>query len=242
MTSTPANRTAPDQLGVLSHYEAAVWYPGDDVVTRKAGTGGRQRRPAGSGRDARVPRLPQRGRPGALHRRPGRNQYTGNVGNQLYDPKGEIACNPLPAGTDPRRCLLLRGSGDGVNDVLAVLVRRLHRRARRRPRRERQTPSACSASTTRSLVSTWGSTARRARTTRTTPSPTSRRAGSCRPTSSSSSRAGRRRGGTSPADRSRRIPGDQYVYSQISDVTYKRLTRTITVPAGGGDDVLLDVL
>ena len=27
--------------------------------------------------------------------------------------------------------------------------------------------------------------------------------------------------------------GDQYVYSQIADVTYKRLTRTITVPAGG---------
>ena len=27
--------------------------------------------------------------------------------------------------------------------------------------------------------------------------------------------------------------GDQYVYSQIADVTYKRLTRTISVPAGG---------
>ena len=45
-------------------------------------------------------------------------QYTGNVGDQLYDPKGEIACNPLPAGVDERRCLLLRGSGDGTNDVL----------------------------------------------------------------------------------------------------------------------------
>ena len=28
--------------------------------------------------------------------------------------------------------------------------------------------------------------------------------------------------------------GDQYVYSQIADVSYKRLTRTIAVPAGGG--------
>ncbi len=27
--------------------------------------------------------------------------------------------------------------------------------------------------------------------------------------------------------------GNQYVYSQIADITYKRLTRTITVPAGG---------
>ena len=40
---------------------------------------------------------------------------------QLYDPKGEIACNPPPAGTDPRRCLPLFGSffgGDATNDVL----------------------------------------------------------------------------------------------------------------------------
>jgi hypothetical protein len=29
--------------------------------------------------------------------------------------------------------------------------------------------------------------------------------------------------------------GDQYVYSQIGDVTYKRLTREIAVPAGGGN-------
>ena len=29
--------------------------------------------------------------------------------------------------------------------------------------------------------------------------------------------------------------GDQYVYSQIADVTYKRLTREIAVPAGGGE-------
>ena len=29
--------------------------------------------------------------------------------------------------------------------------------------------------------------------------------------------------------------GDQYVYSQISDLAYKRLTREIAVPAGGGN-------
>ncbi len=28
--------------------------------------------------------------------------------------------------------------------------------------------------------------------------------------------------------------GSWYVYSQIGDISYKRLTRTITVPAGGG--------
>ena len=30
-------RTAPDHLGVLSHYDAVVWYTGDDIVTRPAG-------------------------------------------------------------------------------------------------------------------------------------------------------------------------------------------------------------
>ena len=29
--------------------------------------------------------------------------------------------------------------------------------------------------------------------------------------------------------------GSRYVYSQIADVSYKRLTREIAVPAGGGD-------
>ena len=32
-----------------------------------------------------------------------------DLGTQLYDPKGEIACNPLPAGWI-RRCLSLAGS------------------------------------------------------------------------------------------------------------------------------------
>ena len=32
-------RTAPDHMGVLSHYDAVVWYTGDDVVTRRAGWG-----------------------------------------------------------------------------------------------------------------------------------------------------------------------------------------------------------
>ncbi len=31
------------------------------------------------------------------------------------------------------------------------------------------------------------------------------------------------------------VAGDQFLYSQIADATYKRLTRTITVPAGGAD-------
>jgi hypothetical protein len=113
------NRTAPDALGVLSHYDAAVWYPGDDIVTRKAGQG-----PGNADRLALDEMLEFR----AYLNEGGRVLYTGDragdqysgasVGSQAYDPKGEIACNPLPAGTDQRRCLSLLGSGDNVNDVL----------------------------------------------------------------------------------------------------------------------------
>ena len=34
-------RTAPDSLGVLGHYDAVVWYTGDDLVTREPVAGGR---------------------------------------------------------------------------------------------------------------------------------------------------------------------------------------------------------
>ena len=60
-------RTAPDNLGVLSHYDAVVWYTGDDVVTREPGWGPGQRVAAGDAGAARGARLRQRGRARALH-------------------------------------------------------------------------------------------------------------------------------------------------------------------------------
>ena len=113
-------RTAPDALGVLSHYDAAIWYTGDDVVTRTAGRG--------AGNVDRLA-LDEMYEFRAFMNEGGKVMYTGDqagaqytgsppVGTQIYDPQGEIACNPLPAGIDTRRCLPLRGSGDGTNDVL----------------------------------------------------------------------------------------------------------------------------
>ena len=42
-TSTPAAARRPTHLGVLSHYNAVIWYTGDDVVTREPGWGAGQR-------------------------------------------------------------------------------------------------------------------------------------------------------------------------------------------------------
>ena len=107
---------------MLSHYDAVIWYTGDDVVTRPVGQGA-----GNADRLAMDEILEFR----AYMNEGGRVVYTGAwagqqfvragaVGQQFYDPKGVGPCNPRPAGFDPRRCLALAGSpnSDGINDVL----------------------------------------------------------------------------------------------------------------------------
>ena len=226
-------RTAPDALGVLSHYDAAVWYTGDDVVTRAAGRG--------AGNADRLA-LDQMLEFRAYMNEGGKvlhtgdwagEQYTANVGNQFYDPQGEIACNPLPDGIDSRRCLLLRGSGDGTNDVLqywfgAYLAIQgdghddagdVYDVAGIADPFEGATwamngpESADNQDATSSFISTSG----------------------VLPVddfpqfeSWPSARWDKPGGPFDPHT------GDQYAYSQLADVSYKRLTRTVDVPAGGG--------
>jgi hypothetical protein len=117
-----AGRVAPDALGVLSHYDAVVWETGDDLVTRTAGrAGGNADRLALDELLEFRSYLNEGGRVLFAGDSAGQQYTNAAVGNQLYDPKGEIACNPLPPGTDERRCLPLWGSfggGDTTNDVL----------------------------------------------------------------------------------------------------------------------------
>ena len=227
-------RTAPDALGVLSHYDAAIWYTGDDAVTRTAGRG--------AGNVDRLA-LDEMYEFRAFMNEGGKVMYTGDqagmqysgatVGTQLYDPQGEIACNPLPAGIDTRRCLRLRGSGDNVNDVLQYWfggylqipgdghdeagsvydVAGIDDPFAGAAWAMNGTDSADNQDATSSFISTSG----------------------ILPVddypqfdSWPSARWDKPGGPFNPHT------GDQYVYSQIADVSYKRLTRTVTVPAGGG--------
>lgn len=227
-------RTAPDALGVLSHYDAAVWYTGDDVVTRTAGRG--------SGNVDRLA-LDEMYEFRAYMNEGGKVMYTGDwagaqysgagVGTQRYDPQGQIACNPRPAGIDPRRCLALRGSGDGTNDVLQywfggylqVLGDGVDADGNVYDVAGTDDPfgglgwamngpeSADNQDATSSFVSTSGILP----------------VGQFPQFESGPSARWDKPGG--PFDPH---SGDQYVYSKIADVSYKRLTRTVTVPAGGG--------
>jgi hypothetical protein len=226
------NRTAPDHIGVLSHYDAVIWYTGDDVVTRRAGWG------AGNADRLALDQILEFR---AYMNESGRvlytgdwagQQYTGNVGNQFYDPKGEGPCVPNSA-FDPRRCLLLRGSGDGTNDVLqyyfggylSVINDGLDDRGKVFDINGIDVPftglswsfngpqSARNQDSTSSFIAT---------------------SGILPPDefplflSWASSRWVKPGGPFDPHT------GEQYVYSQIADVSYKRLTREIAVPSGGG--------
>ena len=90
-------RTAPDGLGVLSHYDAVLWYTGDDAVTREPGWG-----PGNASRLAMQELLEVRdyvnegGRVLYTGQQAG-HQYTTALGTQLYDPFENRQCRADPA-------------------------------------------------------------------------------------------------------------------------------------------------
>jgi Zinc carboxypeptidase/Immune inhibitor A-like, MAM domain len=109
-------RTAPDNLGVLSHYDAVVWYTGDDVVTREPGWG------AGNASRLAMQELlevrdyvNEGGRVLYTGQRAGQ-QYTTGLGAQLYDPFENEQCRADPAVL--AGCLALSGSGDSQGDPI----------------------------------------------------------------------------------------------------------------------------
>jgi Zinc carboxypeptidase len=109
-------RAAPDNLGVLSHYDAVVWYTGDDVVTREPGWG-----PGNASRLAMQELLEVRdfvnegGRVLYTGKHAGQ-QYTTGLGTQLYDPFQNRECRADPAVL--AGCLALSGSGDSQGDPI----------------------------------------------------------------------------------------------------------------------------
>ncbi|HZN72401.1 MAG TPA: M14 family zinc carboxypeptidase [Micromonosporaceae bacterium] len=112
-------RTAPDNLGVLGHYDAVIWYTGDDVVTRERGWGA-----GNASRLAMQELLEVRdfanagGRVLYTGQRAGQ-QYTTALGTQRYDPFENRQCSADPAVQ--ARCLALSGSGDSQGDPIEYL-------------------------------------------------------------------------------------------------------------------------
>jgi hypothetical protein len=231
-----AGRIAPDALGVLSHYDAVIWETGNDLVTRTAGRGGGNADRLALDELLEFRSYMNEGGEVLLAGDSAGQQYTNAaVGNQLYDPKGEIACNPLPPGTDPRRCLPLFGSffgGDTTNDVLQYYLGGYVAVANDGHVGGAAFDSIGVDDPFTGLA--WGlddpifagNTFRRSSFLATS---------GILPTdqfkqfeSWASARYDKPGGPFDPHT------GTQYVYSQIADVSYKRLTREIAVPAAGG--------
>ena len=232
-----SGRTAPDALGVLSHYDAVVMEGGDDIVTRRAGWG-----PGNADRLALDELLELR----AYLNEGGKvlyagdfagEQYTATVGDQFYDPKGEIQCNTdPPPNVDPRRCLLLAGSvfgGDGTNDVLqysfgayvAIPDDGLDARGK----------ALDSSGTDTPLTGlTWGLNGGQSAKNQDDTSSFLATSGILPPSTFPQFESWASSRWVKPGGPFEPHTGTQYVYSQIADVTYKRLTREVAVPAGGG--------
>lgn len=110
------DRRAPSALGVLSHYDAVVWYTGDNIVTREPGwAAGNASSEASKELLALRDFLNEGGRVLYSGKYAGQ-QYTTGLGSQLYDPFENEECR-----SDPEiqaRCRALHGSGNNMNDVL----------------------------------------------------------------------------------------------------------------------------
>ena len=174
----------------------------------------------------------------------GRVLYTGKFaghqgtlghGAQFYDPTAENAQCSVVAQTQPLRCISLAGSGDGVNDVLEYWFGTYLENENAGFNAD--TGNLFDVTGTDQPFSglSWGFNGADSAQNQNHSASFITTSGVLNPqiypqfTSWASAKYDRPGGPFVPHT------GDAYAYSQIADVSYKRLTHTISVPAGGGN-------
>ncbi|PWK87139.1 immune inhibitor A peptidase M6 [Lentzea atacamensis] len=224
-------RKAPDALGVLSHYQAVVWYTGDDVITREAGWGPGNASSLAQTELFEIRDYLNEGGKVLYTGKYAGHQYAGGHGTQLYDPFENKQCSTLPDAA--ARCRPLTGSGNGVNDVIeywfgAAII---NEGAGQDPDTGDTFPVAGVANplTGISLSLNGTDSAQNQDHTASFLTTSGLLPVTQYPQFASEVAAAWDRPGGPFAPHT----GDYYMYSQISDVSYKRLTRTITVPPAG---------
>ena len=222
---------------MLSHYDGVIWYTGDDNVVRETGWAG--------GNAARLAKdeslefrayLNEGGRVLYTGKKPAK-QYTGAapVGTQRFDPKGEDQCAPRPSGIRGAACCCAGRSSAAISSTT---------------RSSTGSAASCRSATTGPTRGdlfdangvddpftglSWGFNGPDSANNQSTSSSFVTTSGILPPaqfpqfSSWPSTRWDKPGGPFAPHT------GDQYVYSQLADVSYKRLTREIPVPAAGGD-------
>jgi hypothetical protein len=228
-------RKAPSYLGVLSHYDAVVWETGDDIITRDAGGA-----PGTASRLAmetifNMREFMNNGGGVLWTGKYAGHQFASGHGAQLYDPRDGANCAD-PAVTP--RCFPLYGStqSDANNDVLEYYFGSFILNEDAGTDDEGNLFGVRGSNTPFTWFGgvnwTFGADSANNQDHSASFIPTS----AILPEetypqfrSFASAQWDRPGGAFLPHT------GDYYVYSNIGDVSYKRLTKTIDVPAGGGD-------
>ena len=219
-------RTAPDHTGVLNHYDAVIWYTGDDVVTREPGWG-----PGNVSRLAVDQVLQHR----AYLNEAGNLMYTGQGAGfiettgqgQYYDPVENQMCVVGGApGPFFDRCLLWGDKNDFLQYYLGAFIRNNHGGS------PTGVEGTAAPYTGMDLAIGGPDSAdnqfqHASFITTSTILPPSEY-----PQFTSNARASYPVSGPPPFEP---YDGDWYYYSQQGDISYKQLTRDFTMPTGGGD-------
>jgi hypothetical protein len=226
-----AGRAAPDHLGVLSHYDAVVWYTGNDFVTREPGWG-----PGNSSRLANDMMLEVR----AYLNEGGRLLYSGQwagsvengiAGAQYYDPVANEQC-VVNSVLVLDRCQFIADKNDFLQYYLGAYV--YSSDAGTDPATGEPFPvsGVDDPFTSMSWPFNGADSAQNQLHTASLLTTSSILRPDVYPQFESGAPAVWDTGsisGFEPFD------GSWYVYSQQADVSYKRLLRTVDVPSGGGE-------
>jgi hypothetical protein len=227
-------RKAATKLGVLSHYDAVVWYTGDDAITRELGW------PAGTASRLAMDEMLQareylnEGGGVLLTGQYAGHGFAGGHGNQFYDPTAANANCSLPAVAP--RCLRLAGSpnGDGINDVLEYWFGAGSINEGAGQDDDGNMYDVLGVDTP--LTGTeFGFNGADSAENQAHSASFLTISGLLDPVQFPQFRTWAAGKYDRPGGPFSPHTGEYYAYSQIADVTYKRLTRTIDVPAGGGD-------
>jgi hypothetical protein len=225
-------RIASDALGVLSHYDAVIWYTGDDIVTRELGWAGGNASRLAMDQILEVRDFLNEGGQVLYTGKYAGSQYTPTVGTQLYDPtEANDPCRTADGILE--RCRALGGSGDFTNDTLQYWLG-AYLAVSDAGTGEDGLLDVLGVDTPFTGLD-WGFGGADAADNQDHSNSFITTSGILDPQQYpqfESWVAGRwdREGGPFEPH-----TGDNYAYSQLADVSYKRLTRTIDVPAGGAD-------
>jgi len=228
-------RTAPDYLGVLSHYEAVIWYRGNDVHVREPGWGGFNMSRLYVDELLAVREYLNRG--GNLLYT---GQFAGATENNVagapvyYDPVANEQC-VIGGVLSLARCLRFDDKNDFLQYYLGDFIHNISGGIDPDTGEPFPVDGTDAPFTGMSWEFNGADSAQNQFNAASFLTTSSVLPIGPYPQFTSDARANYDRGGAGGGSPFAPFDGDWYWYSQQADISYKQLTRTFTMPVGGGD-------